>query len=194
MEYVVLKNQKKALEIELFLSRYGFCKIDLTNTVYMKKSITLFFLLTIINVVSGQSSILNKQKSTIQKDSIKKSKAVAEVQENKLDSLITTLGTFKTYKKEAHASYYADKFNGKKTASGTKFDNKRYTAAHKKLPFGTKVKITNEKNGKWVIVEITDRGPFVKSREIDLSKRAFMDITSNKGSGGMLVTIAVLDN
>jgi rare lipoprotein A len=56
------------------------------------------------------------------------------------------------------------------------------------------VKVTNEKNGKWVIVEITDRGPFVKSREIDLSKRAFMDITSHKGSGGMLVTIAVLDN
>ncbi|WP_121364928.1 septal ring lytic transglycosylase RlpA family protein [Flavobacterium limicola] len=160
----------------------------------MKKSITLFFLLTIINVVSGQSSILSKQKSTIQKDSIKKGKAVAEVQESKLDSLITTLSKFKTYKEEAHASYYADKFNGKKTASGTRFDNKRYTAAHKKLPFGTKVKVTNEKNGKWVIVEITDRGPFVKSREIDLSKRAFMDITSNKGSGGMLVTIAVLDN
>ncbi|RKS94978.1 rare lipoprotein A [Flavobacterium limicola] len=168
--------------------------MDLTNTVYMKKSITLFFLLTIINVVSGQSSILSKQKSTIQKDSIKKGKAVAEVQESKLDSLITTLSKFKTYKEEAHASYYADKFNGKKTASGTRFDNKRYTAAHKKLPFGTKVKVTNEKNGKWVIVEITDRGPFVKSREIDLSKRAFMDITSNKGSGGMLVTIAVLDN
>lgn len=160
----------------------------------MKKSITLFFLLAIIIVVSGQSSILNKQKSAIKKDSIKKSKAVAEVQENKLDSLITTLGIFKTYKKEAHASYYADKFNGRRTASGTKFDNRRYTAAHKKLPFGTKVKVTNEKNGKWVIVEITDRGPFVKSREIDLSKRAFMDITSHKGSGGMLVTIAVLDN
>ena len=51
-----------------------------------------------------------------------------------------------------------------------------------------------KKNGKSVIVEITDRGPFVKSREIDLSKRAFMDITSNKNSGGMKVTIAVLNN
>ena len=158
----------------------------------MKKSITLFFLLAIVNLVSGQSSILNKQKSAIQKDSIKKSKALAEVQENKLDSLITTLGIFKTYKKEAHASYYADKFNGRKTASGIKFYNNKYTAAHKKLPFGTKVRVTNERNGKWVIVEINDRGPFVKAREIDLSKRAFMDITSNKSSGGMLVTIEVM--
>lgn len=158
----------------------------------MKKSITLFFLLAIINLVSGQSSILSKQKSAIQKDSIKKSKASAEVQENKLDSLITTLGTFKTYKKEAHASYYADKFNGRRTTSGVKFYNNKYTAAHKKLPFGTKVRVTNERNGKWVIVEINDRGPFVKAREIDLSKRAFMDITSNKSSGGMLVTIEVM--
>ena len=158
----------------------------------MKKSITLFFFLAIINLVSGQSSILSKQKSAIQKDSIKKSKASAEVQENKLDSLITTLGIFKTYKKEAHASYYADKFNGRRTTSGVKFYNNKYTAAHKKLPFGTKVRVTNERNGKWVIVEINDRGPFVKAREIDLSKRAFMDITSNKSSGGMLVTIEVM--
>ena len=159
----------------------------------MKKSITLFFLLAIVNLVSGQSSILNKQKAIVQRDSIKKSKVITEGQEKKSDSVLTTLGAFKAFKKGAHASYYADKFNGKRTASGAKFDNNKYTAAHKKLPFGTKVKVTNEKNGKWVIVEITDRGPFVKSREIDLSKCAFMDIASNKGSGGLLVTIAVLD-
>ena len=52
----------------------------------MKKSITLFFLLAIVNLVSGQSSILNKQKTTIQKDSIKKSKVITEVQEKKADS------------------------------------------------------------------------------------------------------------
>jgi len=45
------------------------------------------------------------------------------------------------------------------------------TAAHKKLPFGTKIRVTNEANGKSVIVEVNDRGPFVKSREIDLSKK-----------------------
>jgi len=156
----------------------------------MKKSITLFFLLVIICAVYSQSSV--RQKTLVQKDSIKNSKMGIHIEEKKLDSLVAVLGVFKPFKKAAHASYYADKFNGRRTTSGTKFDNNKYTAAHKKLPFGTKVRVTNEKNGKWVIVEITDRGPFVKSREIDLSKRAFMDITSNRGSGGMLVTIEVL--
>ena len=98
----------------------------------------------------------------------------------------------KVYKKSAHASYYHDRFNGRKTASGARFNNNKYTAAHKKLPFGTKVKVTNEANGKFVIVEITDRGPFVKTREIDLSKRAFMDITKSKGAGAMTVTIETI--
>jgi rare lipoprotein A len=98
----------------------------------------------------------------------------------------------KVYKKSAHASYYHDMFNGRKTASGARFNNNKYTAAHKKLPFGTKVKVTNEANGKFVIVEITDRGPFVKTREIDLSKRAFMDITKSKRAGAMTVTIETI--
>ena len=156
----------------------------------MKKSITLFFLLTFISILSSQSTI--RQKTLVQKDSIKKSKLSLEIQDKKIDSLNNAVTIFKPFKKEAHASYYADKFNGRKTTSGRRFDNNKYTAAHKKLPFGTKVRVTNEKNGKWVIVEITDRGPFVKSREIDLSKRAYMDITSNKGSGGMLVTIEII--
>lgn len=163
----------------------------------MKKLLTLFFLLAIISLVNSQSSTSARQKASAQKitmlkDSIKKSKIVAAIQAKKMDSLVGTLGVFKLYKKEAHASYYADKFNGRRTTSGVKFYNNKYTAAHKKLPFGTKVRVTNERNGKWVIVEINDRGPFVKSREIDLSKRAFMDITSNKGSGGMTVTIEVM--
>lgn len=102
--------------------------------------------------------------------------------------------TLQLYKKNAHASYYHDKFNGRKTASGVKFDNDKLTAAHKKFPFGTKLKITNEKNNKSVIVAVTDRGPFIKGREIDLSKKAFMDITSNKQSGLEYVTIEILTN
>lgn len=96
------------------------------------------------------------------------------------------------YKKDAHASYYHDKFNGRKTASGRKFNNNDLTAAHKTLPFGTMLKVTNEANNKFVIVEVTDRGPFVKGREIDLSKRAFMSIASNKKSGVVYVTIEIL--
>ena len=168
----------------------------------MKKFITLllFFGLTtsaIAQVIAATKQISSAQKAintkaTTGKDTIRKARVSSEVQEKKLDSVITSLELYKPYKKAAHASYYADKFTGKRTSSGSRFDNNKYTAAHKKLPFGTIVKVTNEKNGKSVIVEITDRGPFIKSREIDLSKRAFMDIATNKGSGGMLVTIEVL--
>lgn len=110
-----------------------------------------------------------------------------------IDSLDVNNLKFKFLKKNAHASYYHNKFNGRRTASGKRFDNNGYTAAHKKLPFGTMVRVTNESNGKSVIVEITDRGPFSKAREIDLSRRAFMDITSNKNSGMVLVTLDVIE-
>jgi rare lipoprotein A len=70
--------------------------------------------------------------------------------------------TYIIYKKGAHASYYHDKFTGRKTASGQIFDNKKMTAAHKKLPFGSKVRVTNEANGKSVIVTVNDRGPFAR--------------------------------
>lgn len=70
------------------------------------------------------------------------------------------------------ASYYADKFNGRKTASGVTFRNSKKIAAHKTLPFGTKVKVTNLANGKSTKVIIQDRGPHVAGRIIDLSKKS----------------------
>ncbi|MFC0776618.1 septal ring lytic transglycosylase RlpA family protein [Flavobacterium sp. HJSW_4] len=96
------------------------------------------------------------------------------------------------YKKNAHASYYHDKFNGRKTASGKIFNNNNFTVAHKKFPFGSILKATNEANKKFAIVEVIDRGPFIKGREIDLSKKAFMNIASNKKSGLVYVTIEIL--
>lgn len=105
----------------------------------------------------------------------------------------TQVVNYKLYKQNAHASYYHDKFDGRKTASGTRFDNSKLTAAHKKLPFGTKLKVTNEKNNKSVIVEVTDRGPFIKGREIDLSKQAFIEIAANIKSGLVNVTIEISD-
>ncbi|HLV45560.1 MAG TPA: septal ring lytic transglycosylase RlpA family protein [Flavobacterium sp.] len=80
------------------------------------------------------------------------------------------------------ASYYHNKFNGRKTANGEIFDNNRLTAAHKTLPFGTKVKVTNLANDKSVIVTINDRGPYIKGRKIDLSKAAFKAITTNNST------------
>jgi rare lipoprotein A len=70
------------------------------------------------------------------------------------------------------ASYYADKFEGRLTASGVKYKHGKLTAAHKLLPFGTRVKVTNLSNNKTIEVEINDRGPFVAGRIIDLSKSA----------------------
>ena len=70
------------------------------------------------------------------------------------------------------ASYYGEPFHGRPTASGEIFDMNAYTAAHKTLPFGTFLEITNLENGKKVIVKINDRGPFVGNREIDLSRGA----------------------
>ena len=157
-----------------------------------KKTILFFLSIAFVALASSQTFISEKQKLAVQKDTVKKNKTFVEELESVSDSIFIETGKFKFYKKDAHASYYADKFHGQRTASGKRYDKNLYTAAHKKLPFGTKVKITNEANGKSVIVEVTDRGPFVRSREIDLSKRAFMEIASNKSSGNMLVTMEVL--
>ena len=69
-------------------------------------------------------------------------------------------------------SYYADKFHGRTTANGEKFDMYALTAAHKKLPFGTVIKVTNLQNGMSITVRVNDRGPFVKGRILDLSYAA----------------------
>ncbi len=162
----------------------------------MRKFTTLFFLIAIVGLASSQTSIADKIKNallgtSIPKDTIKKSKPVAVQQEVDKDTLPERYGKLSAFKKGAHASYYADKFHGRRTASGAIFDMNKYTAAHKKFPFGTKLRVTNEANGKSVIVEVIDRGPFVRSREIDLSKKAFMEIAKNKGVGVMTVSIEV---
>jgi rare lipoprotein A len=77
---------------------------------------------------------------------------------------------------EGKASVYSDKFEGKKTASGDKFEQNELTAASKTKPLGTKVKVTNKVTGESTTVKITDRGPYVKGRVIDLSKAAAKEI------------------
>ena len=69
------------------------------------------------------------------------------------------------------ASFYADKFEGVFTASGEKYRHNKLTGAHKTLPFGTKVRVTNLENNQSVEVVINDRGPYVEGRIIDLSKK-----------------------
>ena len=69
-------------------------------------------------------------------------------------------------------SYYAHKYDGRRTASGQRFSSNQLTAAHKTLPLGTRVKLTNPSNHRSVIVRVNDRGPFIKGRDISVTHRA----------------------
>ena len=158
----------------------------------MKKLVGSLFLFFIVGWLYSQTPSATKEKITNNKDTIKKEKTSLLPLTLIKDTLFEPNIKYLLYKKNAHASYYADKFHGRRTASGKPFNMNALTAAHKKLPFGTRVRVTNEANGKSVIVEINDRGPFVKSREIDLSKKAFMTITHAKGAGAMKVTIETI--
>lgn len=89
------------------------------------------------------------------------------------------------------ASYYGKGLHGSKTANGERHNRNEMVAAHRSLPFGTKVKVTNLSNGKEVVVRINDRGPFVKGRVIDLSYGAFSKI-ENPGKGITKVKLDVL--
>jgi len=89
------------------------------------------------------------------------------------------------------ASFYANKHQKKSTASGELYDQNLKTAAHRKLPFGTMIKITNTTNGKSVVARVNDRGPHVKGRIVDLSKSAFSSI-ANTASGVIPVELQVV--
>lgn len=84
------------------------------------------------------------------------------------------------FKEAGQASFYAEKYQSRQTASGERFNQRAKTAAHKSLPFGSRVKVTNAGNGKTVTVRINDRGPFVAGRIIDLSRSAFEDIADTR--------------
>ena len=87
-------------------------------------------------------------------------------------SINMSLSALTLYKNDVTASYYAEKFHGKRTSNGEIFNMNDLTCAHKSLPFNTILKVTNLSNGKTVQVRVNDRGPFVAGREIDLSKAA----------------------
>lgn len=87
-------------------------------------------------------------------------------------AIVALKGQGEAFIQYGKASFYADSFDGKKTANGEVYSHTRLTAAHLTIPFGTRVKVTNLANKKQVIVRINDRGPYVKGRVIDLSKAA----------------------
>mgnify|MGYP000424739263 FL=1 len=145
-----------------------------------------FFLL-----VSCHSSKMAQQQKATHKSSkmvVKKKKTTSE----KDKSVVETSSAVSTMATTGVASYYHNKFNGRKTASGEVFSNNKLTAAHRTYPFGTYLKVTNVANGKSVVVKVNDRGPFTKGKELDLSRKAFMDITDNPNKGNLQVNIEVV--
>ena len=104
--------------------------------------------------------------------------------------LITQLFS-EVYKTGVTASYYAEDFHGKRTSNGERFNMNDFTCAHKSLPFGTILKVTNLANGKTCEVRVNDRGPFVATREIDLSKAAAIKL-GMIGSGTTKVKLEIV--
>ena len=90
------------------------------------------------------------------------------------------------------ASWYGKPFHGRRMANGQRFDMNRLTAAHRKLPFGTKVEVTNLQNNNKVVVTITDRGPFIKNRILDVSRKAAQDL-GFIGAGTAKIEMKVLN-
>lgn len=89
------------------------------------------------------------------------------------------------------ASYYAASLHGRRTASGERYDRHALTAAHRTLPFGTRLRVTNERNGRTVLVRVNDRGPFHRSRVLDLSGAA-ADALGMRGAGTARITFEVV--
>jgi len=111
--------------------------------------------------------------------------------------LLVTLAALATTSLEAHqigvASWYGPRFHGRRAASGEIFNQHQYTAAHRRLPFGTQVKVTNLDNGKSVLVRINDRGPYVKGRILDLSRAAARELEMTE-DGTVRVKLEVLSS
>jgi len=93
-----------------------------------------------------------------------------------IDTQARTLSGQSASAQSGMASYYHDRFHGRRTASGSAYNKNSYSAAHKTLPLGTQVRVTDARSGKSVVVRINDRGPYAKGRVIDLSRAAAQEI------------------
>lgn len=157
----------------------------------MKKLLTIFLALftTISYAKNKGSSQSSNVKADIIKEIIQKTyiddevfKSLEELKKDQPNNVDTDVSRNFTHYQAGTASYYGEKWNGRRTSNGEVFNTNLLTAAHRSLPFGTIVRVTNQSNGKSVIVRINDRGPFKKGRVIDLSKAAFESIESiNRG-------------
>jgi len=142
------------------MQNYNFYMND--NRSNMKLIIRIFEVLIILILLASCSQSVRFSSVKINNSKQTKKANYSESKEYLNNEMIET----------GFASYYADKFHGRMTSSGEIFDMYKFTAAHRTLPFGTKLKVTNIKNEKQVTVVVNDRGPFIQNRIIDLSKIA----------------------
>jgi rare lipoprotein A len=159
---------------------------ELNNKRYLGRIAVSCALLCMNLAVGAQESAAPQtvitQAETLQMESL-------QMEENKIEEVRTDEALKETVK--GIASYYAAKFNGRRTASGEKFSQKVLTAAHLTLPFGTLLKVTNLQNMKSVIVRINDRGPHVQGRIVDLS-RAAAELIGMRHTGTARVELEIL--
>ena len=156
----------------------------------MKKIITILMGLILTLFISLPIKGNNKKLT----DDLKKSENTIKTTENRDDiydeEIKEELAKY-SYFQTGTASFYGGKWHGRKTANGEIFDTYKLTAAHKTLPFGTRVRVTNLSNGKSVVVRINNRGPYSKGRIIDLSQAAFSKI-ENMSKGVTKVKLEIV--
>ena len=102
--------------------------------------------------------------------------SVSQAKENGKKRIKGQLRKVSDSKIKGVASWYGKKFHGRKTASGVRYDQNAMMAAHKTLPFGTILRVTNLTNNRSCYVEVTDRGPYIKGRELDVSRAAAVEL------------------
>lgn len=131
----------------------------------------------VVKTAEGHTNIINHldqlQHRSARPSAVSKSRAVQRAASYTVrGKRYTTLASSDGFVQTGRASWYGKRFHGRKTASGERFDMNALTAAHKELPLGTKIEVTNNSNGKSIVVTVNDRGPFHGNRVLDLSKEA----------------------
>lgn len=158
------------------------------------KSQRKFILATGLGLAVLSSPVMAKEakasKAKVVRTTVKVSKTSVSGQVKKVS--YSPVSAKSTFSSSGVASYYGPGFHGRRTANGERFDMHAMTAAHRTLPFGTLVKVTNLSNGKSTVVRVNDRGPYVGNRVIDLSVAAAKEIGST-GSGTARVNLEVLN-
>lgn len=151
---------------------------------YKSFALTIGIFISFSSALFASNSLLSESSTADSSKASSAERMTTNKPEVKLLSKSTQKSRSSLSKKQNHkvqtgvASYYGPGFHGRRTANGEKFNMHAMTAAHRTLPFGTKLKVTNTRNGQHTIVRVNDRGPYIGGRVIDLSVAAAKQIGS----------------